>query len=169
MTTISMSFRVICNMTSFWPLTRLWAALTSKRRLGHSNWLYFLNPDGVRIPLVAALKNFPVRNFWVRSVLPRIFSQISVRTHKKMWRARVRSILVPPTFHIAILKRYTPKFSGVNSFASRSFQSQVTQIRAHQKSWFWGVFFAQNKFSWPNGQLLPIAYHTYFESYWSDG
>ena len=31
------------------------------------------------------------------------------------------------------------------------------------------VFFAQNQFSWPNGQLLPKAYHTYSESYCSDG
>ena len=28
-------------------------------------------------------------------------------------------------------------------------------------------FFAQNQFSWPNGQLLPIAYNTYSESYGS--
>ena len=30
-------------------------------------------------------------------------------------------------------------------------------------------FFAQNRFSWPNGQLLPIAYHTYSEIYCSSG
>ena len=30
-------------------------------------------------------------------------------------------------------------------------------------------FFWQNWFSWPNGQLLPIARLTYSESYWSDG
>ena len=29
-----------------------------------------------------------------------------------MLRARVRSISVPPTFHIASLNRHTPKFSG---------------------------------------------------------
>ena len=36
-----------------------------------------------------------------------------------------------------------------------------------KNSHFWGVFFAQNQFSWPNGQFLPIAYHAYSESYCS--
>ena len=47
-------------------------------------------------------------------------------------------------------------WSGVNRLASRSFQSQATQILAHTNSRFWDVFFAQNRFSWTNGQLLPI-------------
>ena len=39
------------------------------------------------------------------------FSLISLSVRKKKLRARVCSILMPPTFHIASLNRYTPKFS----------------------------------------------------------
>ena len=53
----------------------------------------------------------------------------------KIVRACVRSILMPPTSHIASLNRHTPKFSGawnwpgVNRLASMAFHSQITQIR----------------------------------------
>ena len=43
--------------------------ITSKRKFGHPNQIYFLNPECVRIPWVLAPKNFPVQNFRVRSVL----------------------------------------------------------------------------------------------------
>ena len=79
---------------------------------------------------------------------------------------------MPTTSRIASLN-----FSGVGlkltccqPLASRAFQSQVTQIRVHQNRRFWGVFFfSKNRFTWPNGQFLPITCHTYSESYWSDG
>ena len=31
------------------------------------------------------------------------------------------------------------------------------------------VFFAKNRFSGPNGHFMPIAGHTYSDSYWSVG
>ena len=57
-----------------------------------------------------APKNFPLKN------LPKysLFCQFSCPDRKNKLRARVRSILMPPTFHIASLNRHTPKFSGVN-------------------------------------------------------
>ena len=53
-------------------------------------------------------------NFRVRSVLTKksLFREFPCTHTKTMQRAHMRSILVPPTFHIASLKRYTPKFSG---------------------------------------------------------
>ena len=39
------------------------------------------------------------------------FTNFYVRLRKKYW-ARVSPILMPPTFPIASLNRYTPKFSG---------------------------------------------------------
>ena len=70
-----------------------------------------------------------------------IFARISVSRRKKMWRAHVRSILMPTTSHIASFRRHTLKFLGVglkltsalNRLAPRAFQSHVTQIRVHQK------------------------------------
>ena len=46
------------------------------------------------------VKNF---RFWL----------ISLSVRKKKFRARLRPILMPPTFHVASLNLYTPKFSGV--------------------------------------------------------
>ena len=61
----------------FYPMTSLWAAITSKR---HPNRLHFLNFLWVLAP-----KTFRVENFRVRSILPKkiIFSPISVHRHKK--------------------------------------------------------------------------------------
>ena len=42
-------------------MTSLWAAATSKRRLGHPNRLHFLNPECVRIPWIVAPKKFPLK------------------------------------------------------------------------------------------------------------
>ena len=60
---------IFFNMTGFWPMTSLWAAITSKRRLSHPNWLHFLNSECIRIPWVEAPKNFPIENFRVLNVL----------------------------------------------------------------------------------------------------
>ena len=93
------------NTTDFWPMTSLWAAITSKRRLGHPNQIHFLNPECVRIPWVLAPENFPVENFRVRSVLQKssIFHWFLLPPPKKKYRARVPTILMPETFPIARL------------------------------------------------------------------
>ena len=77
--------------------------------------IHILNPECVRIPWVLAPKNFPVQNFRVRSVLQKssIFHWFLLPPPKKKYRARVPTILMPPTFPIASLNRYTPNFSGV--------------------------------------------------------
>ena len=77
--------------------------------------IHFLNPECVRIPWVLAPKNFPIENFRVRSDLQKssIFHWFLLPPPKKKYRARVPTILMPPTFPIARLNRYTPNFSGV--------------------------------------------------------
>ena len=77
--------------------------------------IHFLNPECVTIPWVLAPKNFPIENFRVRSDLQKIslFHEFSCRFGKKNRRPAADSILMPPTFHIARLNRYTPNFSGV--------------------------------------------------------
>ena len=42
---------------------RFLAAISSKRRLGRQNRLYFLNPECVRIQWVESQKNFLLKNF----------------------------------------------------------------------------------------------------------
>ena len=77
--------------------------------------IHFLNPECVRIPWVLAPKNFPIENFRVRSDLQKIslFHEFSCPLGKKNRRPAADSILMPPTFPIARLNRYTPNFSGV--------------------------------------------------------
>ena len=77
--------------------------------------IHFLNPECVRIPWVLAPKNFPIENFRVRSDLQKssIFHWFLLPPPKKKYRARVPTILMPETFPIASLNRYTPNFSGV--------------------------------------------------------
>ena len=74
--------------------------------------IHFLNPECVRIPWVLAPKNFPIQNFRARSVLQK--SSIShwflLPPPKKKYRPRVPTILMPQTFPIASLNRYTPNF-----------------------------------------------------------
>ena len=78
-------------------------------------YIHFLNPECVRIPWVLAPKNFPVENFRVRSVLQKssIFHWFLLPPTKIKYQARVPTILMPQTFPIASLNRYTPNFSGV--------------------------------------------------------
>ena len=155
-------------------MTTLWAALTSKRRLGHPNWLYFLNSECVRIPWVLAPKTFPVENFWVRSVLQKssIFHWFLLPPPKKKYRARVPTILMPQTFPIASLNRYTPNFSGVGQkltwcqqFGLQIFPKWGDADICPLEMAVFRCFFGRNKFSRPNGRLSPIACHTYLESY----
>ena len=91
---------------------------------------------------------------------------------RKYW-ARVPTILMPPTFPIASLNHYTPKFSGGGlkvDLMSSVWPPAPSKVSLSEKlSIILGVFLGQNKFSWPNGQLWPIACHTYSESYCSSG
>ena len=84
-------------------LASLWAATTSKRRVGHPNEIHFVNPKCVRILCVLA-----PHNFWVWSISPKTshFANFRVPMEKKI---RVGSILMPLTFHKASLDRYTPR------------------------------------------------------------
>ena len=50
-------------------LTRLWATKTGSKNFVPPFHIDFLNSECVRISWVLALKNFPVENFRVRSVL----------------------------------------------------------------------------------------------------
>ena len=106
------------------------------------------------------------------------FSPISVSYQKKMLRARVHSILMPPNSEsdIAILNRHTPNISGVGlkltwcqPFAVQGLSKSGNPDSCTPKKAIMRCFFAQNQFSWPNGQFLPIACHIYSESSLSDG
>ena len=73
----------------------------------------------------------------------------------------MRLILVPPTFHVASLKRYTPKFSGppkkltwCQPFGVQGLSKSGNPDLCPPKKAIWRCFFAQNRFSWPNGQFL---------------
>ena len=104
----------------FWRLIILLTDPTSATKQGQTFGvptfhINFMNPECVRIPLVLALKNFPIENFRVRSDLQKksIFHWFLLPPPKKKYRARVPTILMPQTFPIASLNRYTPNFSGV--------------------------------------------------------
>ena len=58
-----------------------------------------------------------------------IFQEFVCRFGKKFCRPSADSILMPPSFHIAIFNRYTPKFSGVPQKLTRC-QSFGLHIRA---------------------------------------
>ena len=85
---------------------------------------------------------------------------------------------MPPTFHIVSMSLYTPKvFRGILKADlvtwCHRFGLQHPPKSAYPKScpWFsvFFVFFWQHRFYQQNSQLLPIACHTYSESYCSDG
>ena len=92
------------------------------------------------------------------------FIKYCTMTLKKYWGA-VRSITMPPIFHIAHLARYTPKFSGGTQkwiWCQRfCVQSHVTQICATKKGNF-GLFFHENNFP---GQTINFRLMTFPESY----
>ena len=82
------------------------------------------------------------------------------------------SILMPPTFPIASLNRYTPNFSGVpqkltwcQQFGLQIFPKWGDADICRLEMAVFRCFFGQNKFSRPNGRLSPIACLTYLESY----
>ena len=100
------------------------------------------------------------------------FSLISLFVPEKKYWARVPTIMMPPTFPIASLNRYTPNFSGVpqkltwcQQFGLQIFPKWGDANICRLEMAVFMCFFGLNKFSWPNGRLLPIACHTYLESY----
>ena len=153
-------------------MTPLWAAITSKRRLSHptifsKSWVHM---DSVG----SAPKNFPVENFRVRSDLQKssIFHWFLLPPTKIKYQARVPTILMPQTFPIASLNRYTPNFSGVpqkltwcQQFGLQIFPKWGDADICRLEMAVFRCFFGRNKFSRPNGRLLPIACHTYLESF----
>ena len=77
--------------------------------------IHNLKPECARIPRVLAPKKIPVENFRVWSDLRKIsvfFHEFPLPLAKKICRPAGDSILMPPTFPIASLNRFTPKFSG---------------------------------------------------------
>ena len=145
-----------------------------KAKLRAANLLHFLNAECVRISWVVALKNFPTENFRVRSDLQKIsiFHEIPPPLAFFFWRAAADSILMPPTFHIARLNRYTPNFSGVpqkltwcQQFGLQIFPKWGDADICPLEMAVFRCFFGRNKFSRPNGRLSPIACLTYLESY----
>ena len=96
-----------------------------------------------------------------------VYRQFPCHDRKKMLWVRVRSILMPPTSHIASLNCHTPKFSGnltwCQPLSSRAIQTQITQIRVHQKRWFLrcfckeSIFLAKHRKNWllgPNSRFF---------------
>ena len=78
---------------------------------------------------------------------------------KKKYRASVRSILKPPTVTPQSFQGYPISRPGVNGLASSNLQNQHIQKVVHGFGCFWG--FLWTKYSRPNGQLLPVACHTF--------
>ena len=100
------------------------------------------------------------------------FRHVSPHQYNSVCRPTADSILMPPTFPIASLNRYTPNFSGVpqkltwcQQFGLQIFPKWGDADFLPPKNAVFRCFFGLNKFSRPNGQLLPTACHTYLESY----
>ena len=90
------------------------------------------------------------------------FSRISLSVPQKKYRARAPTILMPQTFPIASLNRYTPNFSGgpkrrpgVISLPSSTLQSQPIRKVVHDLGALRCFFF--DKISFP-GQTVHFAY-----------
>ena len=87
------------------------------------------------------------------------------------YRPAVNSILMPPCFHIAHLKRYVPNFSGVpqkltwrNRFGLQLPPKWHDLNRVAPKQAIFRPFFVENNFFRPNGPLSPYTCYTYSES-----
>merc|ERR1712004_969406 len=111
--------------------------------------IHILNPECVRIPWVLAPKNFHVQNFRVRSDLQKssIFHRFLLPPPKKKYRARVPTILMPQTFPIASLNRYTPKVDLVPIvWHTAPPKVRIPRIHCRQKRLFLGVFLEKKSF-----------------------
>ena len=100
-----------------------------------------------------------------------VFYEFSFRFGKKNRRPAADSILMPPTFPIARLNRYTPNFSGVTQkltwcqqFGLQIFPKWGDADIFRLEMAVFRCFFGRNKFSRPNGRLSPVACHTYLEN-----
>ena len=97
-------------------ISQLRAGKTGQKFVVPTFHIHFLNPECVRIPWVLAPKKiFPLKIFGYRAIYKKFpfFTNFHVALVKKNCRPAADSILMPPTFHIARLNRYTPNFSGV--------------------------------------------------------
>ena len=90
-----------------------------------------------------------------------------------MFQPAADSILMPLTFPIASLNRYTPNFSGVpqkltwcQQFGLQIFPKWGDAHICPQKNAVFRCFFGQNKFSWSNGLLSPFAMSYIFGKLW---
>ena len=152
-------------------MTSLWAAVTLKRRLGHPNRLHFLNPESVRIPWVVASKNFPgafyPKNHFFANFRAHTLKQCSGLLCAQFWCHWPSTSIVwsvtPQSF-----QGHPRSWPGVNGLASRSFQSQVTQICVHQNRRKLGVFCTKSIFL-AKRSIVAYSYHTYSESSCSSG
>ena len=113
---------------------------------------------------IFTLKIFGCRPFYKKNA---DFHQFLFHPGKIICRTAVVSMMRPPTFHIAHLKRYVHKFSGVpqKSTSCERFGLQLLPnseecIFFTQERLFLGVVFGQKLFSWPNGRPSPIACQT---------
>ena len=109
-------------------------------------------------------------NLWLTKNFP--FHEIPSPLAFFFCRPAADSILMPPTFHIARLNRYTPNFSGVpqkltwcQQFGLQIFPKWGDADICPLEMAVFRCFFGRNKFSRPNGRLSPIACLTYLESY----
>ena len=78
------------------------------------------------------------------------FTNLCVRPQKYLWQPIASSILMPPTFHIASLNHFTPKFSGVPQKLTRyyrfglqnqpkwGYSKSVSAQKGLFKRFFWG-------------------------------
>ena len=100
------------------------------------------------------------------------FPQFLCHSGKIIRRLAAVTILRPPTFHIAHLKRYVHKFSGVPQkltccewIGLQLLPNSEEFIFVTPERPFLGVVFGQKEFSRRNGRLSPIACLTYSEGY----
>ena len=61
------------------------------------------------------------------------------------------------------------RFTWCQQFGLQIFSKLGDADFCPQKNTVFRFFFGQNKFSWPDSQLSPIAFHTYLESLWISG
>jgi len=100
-----------------------------------------------------------------------IFTDFRVAPPSTKYRPAVNSILMPPCFHIAHLKRYVPNISGVpqkltwrNRFGLQLPPKWHDLNRVPPKKWIFRPFSVENNSFRPNGPLSPYTCYTYSES-----
>ena len=129
------------NGLHFVALTRLRATKT-RSKLPRSHFLQKKALGPLYISIIWPFMAHPNISLPFRVTGQRVkkfcFSLISLSVRKKKLRACLCSILMPPTFHIANLNRYTPKFTRVVSFRWHPAPSKVSI--SEKLSIIFGVF-----------------------------